>query len=99
MTRRAAILVAALSLIASMFTWAPALAATPDAVNDAVVVQKNAVGAALDVLANDTIVPAGTTLSPSTTRTPTPGSGGPTVPTLRSPRKGFEVSIEVSVMP
>ena len=37
--------------------------------------------------------------SASTMRTDTPGSGGPTVPAMRSPSSGFDVFIPVSVMP
>jgi hypothetical protein len=35
----------------------------------------------------------------STTRTETPGSGGPTVPASRSPSSGFDVIMPVSVIP
>ena len=45
--------------------------------------------------------PPGAQASPrsSTMRTDTPGSGGPTVPPMRSPTSGFDVIMPVSVMP
>jgi hypothetical protein len=61
MSRRVPTLAALIVLVAGLLgSAAPIAAATPVAIDDATVVQKNAAAASIDVLVNDTTAPADT---------------------------------------